>query len=209
MDMALGIVDSTEIYIAVPSHCNTPSGGAYWVEIESKPAGAGVEDSELFRLLVSEAITRASPQDSLVDYVLEFYIKKGSDSIKAEEPARLRDFPLGPNADSEWALVPGVTVSTPAGDFSCEEKSRSIVHEKEIPTGRVKLVEKRNDRWTVWFSQGVPIFHLVRCSIERSKETETVPAIPGIPSSGKRESQTVAELVGFGYDAEPIISVDP
>jgi hypothetical protein len=209
VDKALGVDDSTEVYIAVPAREKTSDGDAYWVEIRSRPYGADVTEGEIYKLLVLATITEATEQDTLVHYVVQFYIKKGIEPITAEDPARLRDFPLGPpTSKSLWIIEPGVTVTTPAGNFSCEKKKRAVVTEKEIPTGRIKLVEKRNDRWAVWFADEVPVFHLVKCSIERSKETKAVPEVPGIPSSGRRESETVAELLGFGFDAKPIVQIE-
>lgn len=209
VDKALGIEDSAEVYVAVSSRERVPEGDAYWVEIQSKPYGAGAGEEETYKLLVLGAIRDASPQDTLVHYVVRLYIKKGFEPAKAEDPARLRDFPLGPpTSKSLWIIEPGVTVATPAGDFSCEKKKRSIVTEREIPTGRIKLVEKRNDRWAVWFAEEVPVFHLVRCLIKRSKETKAVPEVPGIPSSGLRESETIAELLGFGNDAKPLVQIE-
>ncbi len=210
VDRALGIEDSTEVYIAIPSRQSYAGGEAFWVEIVSKPVGATSAEREAFKLLISEGITQAAPKDSLVEYVLEFYIQKGHDPIRSEDPARLSDFPVGfPTADSSWNLTRGVNLTTSIGDFSCEKKERSLVYEKEVPAGRIKLLEKRDNRWSVWFSEDVPIFHLVRCFIERSKDTETIPAMPGIPAAGRRESQTAAELIGYGFDAKPTIIINP
>ncbi|MFH1755972.1 MAG: hypothetical protein ABIA59_09740, partial [Candidatus Latescibacterota bacterium] len=153
VDKALGIDDSTELYIAIPSSVETQDGEAYWVEIQSKPYGADVADEVIYKLLILDAITQASEKDTLVHYVVELYIKKGHGPVSVEDPTRLREFPLGPPSSSSlWIIEPGVTVTTPAGDFSCEKKKRSVVTEKEIPTGRIKLVEMRNDPWVVCFA---------------------------------------------------------
>jgi hypothetical protein len=209
VDKALGIDDSTEVYIGLPARVKVSQGTATWVEIQSKPYGGGAEEEEVYKMLILDSITQVSAQDTLVHYVIQFYIKKGIEPVTAEDPARLRDFPLGPpTSKSLWIIEPGVAVTTPAGDFSCEIKKRAVVTEKEIPAGSIKLVEKRNDRWAVWFTDEVPIFHLVKCRIERSKETKAVPEVPGIPSSGKRESETIAKLLGFGHDAKPILQIE-
>jgi hypothetical protein len=210
VDKALGIEDSTEVYFAVTSRELQSEGDAYWVEIQNKSYGAGVDDAELYKLLIRDAIRQASEKDTLVHYVARFYIKKGNEPIAAEDPARLREFSLGPpTSKSQWIIEPGVTATTPAGDFSCEKKKLAVVTENEIPTGRITLIEKRNDRWSVWFAEEVPVFHIARCLIERSRETKTVPEVPGIPTSGRRESETVVELLGFGYEAEPLVQIEP
>jgi len=206
IDKALDILDSTEVYVAVPSREETPQGDASWVEIRSKPYGAGAAEAEIYRILVLDAVTKASPQDTLANYVVRLLSKKGDGPLTPEDPERIRDFSLGsPSSQSLWIIEPEVKVTTPAGEFVCEKKKRAVVSEKEIPAGSIKLLEKRNDRWAVWFADGVPVFHLVRCLIERSKETRAVPDVPGIPSSGLRESETTAELLGFGYNAKSLL----
>jgi hypothetical protein len=210
VDKALGINDSTEVYFAVASRAGGSEGDAYWVEIQNMPRGAGSEGAEIYKLLIKGSITQASPQDTLLRYVSRFYIKKGNEPPAAEDPSHLREFSLGPPApESQWMIESGVTVTTPAGDFLCEKKQLAVAAEKEIPTGRIKLIEKRNDLWTVCFADEVPVFHLVHCRIERCKETKAVPEVPGIPSSGRRESETIVELLGFGFDAEPLVRIEP
>jgi hypothetical protein len=77
-----------------------------------------------------------------------------------------------------------------------------------IPAGRIQLVEERDDMWTVWLSDEVPIFQLISCRIERSKQTKTIPAIKGIPPTGRRQSSTTAELIEFGFQAGPILDLN-
>ncbi len=206
VDQALGIDDSTEIYIGIPSQRTISGNEAFWVEIESKLYGRGETEREVRKLLVTGSITEASPGDSLAKYILELYIKKGTSPIRAENPSGLEDLPLrSPTADSSWILVHGVEVSTPAGSFSCTKKERSVTSEKVIPAGRAKLIERTNDHSAVWISDPVPIFHLVRCLIERSRESEMIPDIPGIPVPERRESRTTAELIRYGFDAKPLL----
>ncbi len=209
VDVALGIEDTTIVYFAISGRQAGPECGAFWIEIENNPLRVLESARQIYKLLISDDIRTATAEDSLVHYILGFYIKNGFDPIRTENPARLRDFPLGPpTADSLWSVTPGVEVTTPAGDFSCLKKERALVSEKIIPAGRVQLREKRDDLWTVWLSDEVPIFHLVSCLIERFKETETIPAIKGIPAAGRRQSQTTAELIGFGFQAEPILDLN-
>jgi hypothetical protein len=209
VDIALDIEDTTIVYFAIGGRQTGPEGKAFWIEIENNPLRVLESDRQTFKLLISDDICTATGEDSLGQYILGFYIKRGLDPIRTEDPSRLRDLPLGPpTADSLWNITPGVVVTTPAGDFSCLKKERSLISEKTIPAGRVQLREKRDDLWTVWFSDEVPIFHLVSCLIERSKETETIPAIKGIPAAGRRRSQTTADLIGFGFQAEPILDLN-
>jgi hypothetical protein len=209
VDTALDIDDTTIVYIAVSGRRSGPGIGAFWLEIENSPLRALESDRLIYKLLISDAVKTAAAQDSLVHFILGLYIKKGTEPTRSEDPSSLRNFPLGPpTTDSLWTVTPEVKIAIPAGEFSCLKKERSIHDEKIIPAGRIRLHEKRDDAWTVWLCDEVPIFHLAGGLIERSKETETIPPIKEIPAAGRKQSRTEAELIGFGFQAEPILDLN-
>jgi hypothetical protein len=209
VDEALGQEDSTEVYVGVSASEATPRGPGFWLELATKPLGTGGDEGQILKLLVLEGITGFSEGDSLGDYVLRLYIKKGTRPIEEVDPKKYEDFSLiVPTAESSWESAEGEAVSTATGRFTCTKKTRAVQDEKEIPTGRVKLIQKSRDDYTVWFSSDVPLFRLVKCVIERSRETDMVPRIAGIPVSGEKYSKTTAELTGFGFDAKPVLSLD-
>jgi hypothetical protein len=209
VDEALGQEDSTEIYVGVPATESTPRGPAFWLELASRPLGGGDEERQVLKLLVLEAVTRFSEGDSLGDYVVKFYIKKGTRAVEEADPKTYEDFSLiVPTSESSWESIEEVPTTTRAGEFSCVKKTRVVEENKEIPTGRVKLIKKSRDDYTVWFDNSVPLFRLVKCVIERSRETSMVPRVAGIPISGPQYSKTTAELTAFGSDAKPVLSVE-
>jgi hypothetical protein len=208
-DEALGLIDSSEIYVGVPSRQVTPEGPAFWVEIETRPVGAGNEDSQVLKLLVLERITRFSVGDSLGDYVVKLYNKSGTHPPREEDPKGSKRFSLViPTTDSSWAATPDVPTVTAGGRFTCIKKERVVVDDKEVPTGNVTLIKRARDDFKVWFCDDIPVFRLARCEIIRFRETETVPPITGIPASGRKISRTTAELVAFGYDARSILPLE-
>ncbi|MEJ2722062.1 MAG: hypothetical protein P8181_13135, partial [bacterium] len=207
VDEALEQTDSTEIYVAIPGKEKTAQGPAYWVELRSTPLDGDAGRAEVLKLLVLERITEFSEGDSFGEYVLKLYIKSGAGPVEERNPREYEEFStIVPTADSSWVSVPGVPVSTAAGDFICTEKTRSVRTEQEIPTGKITLVKKVRDDYAVWFCGEVPVFRMVKCVIDRTRETDTVPHLAGIPASGKKHSKTAAELLEFGFDAKPILS---
>ncbi|MFQ5511726.1 MAG: hypothetical protein ACE5EO_07755 [Candidatus Krumholzibacteriia bacterium] len=207
-DEALGQVDSTEVYIGVPAAVETESGRAYWVEIESSPRGAGAEEREIMKLLVLEAISGFANGDSLSHYVLELYIKSGGRPAEAEDPMELTDVSLTSSAgDSSWVTSDTLAVVTAGGKFRCVKKERSLASRREIPTGNIKLIKTARDAYAVWFSTEIPVLHLVKCEIERMRETDTVPRISGIPAGGRKESRTTAEIIAYGHDARTLLPI--
>jgi hypothetical protein len=209
VDEALEQTDTSEIYIGVPGREETPQGAAFWVEIETRHVGEGPEATEVLSLLVLEEITRFSEGDSVGRYVSGLYIKSGTRPAREEDPKNYGDLSLViPTADSSWVTTTDELVGTASGEYSCTKKSRTVKTDKEIPTGNVKLIKKARDDYTVWFCDDIPVFHMVKCVIERERHTETVPRIPGIPATGAKNSSTVAELHSFGFDAKPIITME-
>jgi hypothetical protein len=53
----------------------------------------------------------------------------------------------------------------------------------------------------------VPVFHLVKSEIERTRESRTVPPVRGIPEAGPKTSRTTSLLVAHGTGAEPLIRI--
>lgn len=209
-DEALGQVDTTEVYVGVSAREETDRGTAWWVEIETRPYIGDREDHRVMKLLVLETITQFSVDDSLGRFVLRLYIKNGTRPVQEEDPLRYEDFSLvNPTTDAQWDLRSGVVATTPAGRFTCERKTRTVRKDKKIPTGNVTLITRSEDNYAVWFSDEIPVFRMARCEISRIRETRTEPRISGIPASGRKESKTTAELMAFGFDAEPILFVDP
>jgi len=209
VDEALGQKDSSEVYVGLPAVENTPRGRAFWLELASTPLGGAEEEGQVLKLLVLEGITGFSEGDSLGGYVLELYIKKGARPVEKKDPGTYEDFSLiVPTAESSWSATDGVPAETPAGRFSCVKKTRTVQANQEIPTGKTRLIRKSRDDFEVWFCNDVPVFHLVKCVIERSRETDIVPRIAGVPVGGKKYSRTSAELTGFGRDAKPILRID-
>jgi hypothetical protein len=207
-DEALGVVDSTEVYIGVTQREMTSHGDAFWVEIESRPRGGSSADADVLKMLVLEKIHSFAEGDSLGQYVVKLYNKSGIHPPQEEDPKQYKDFSLViPTTDSTWSTTADVPMGTTAGEFSCTMKHRIVNNDKEVQTGDVRLIKTSRDDFTVWFSDDVPMFHLARCEINRVRRTDVRPRITGIPPSATKDSKTTAELVAFGFDAKPILEL--
>jgi hypothetical protein len=210
VDEALDEADSTEIYIGVPQRVETDHGTAYWVEMETRARGAADREPEILKMLILGKIRDCAVGDSLGQYVLRLYIRNGTHPIHEENPRRYEGFSLVvPTTDSTWTSVPDVTIRTGAGEFTALRKQRTVTDDREIKTGKVTIVKKSSDSFSVWFSDQVPVFHLVRCEIDRSRETTTEPRLAGIPVAGDRRSKTTAELTSYGHHAKEILPLEP
>jgi hypothetical protein len=209
VDEVMGEIDSTTVYIAVTGREETEEGEAFWIELESGPFRAPAEELETAKALISARIKNLAPGDSLCHYVKRAYIRKGTGAIESTDPTSIERLSLSsPTSDSTWTLVRDVAIDTPYGRFLCERKHLSVEDNREIPMGNVKLIKHNRDEFDIWLSDEVPIFRLVRCEIGRLRDTKTVPGIPGIPDRGGEKSRTTAELIGYGSDARPLMSIN-
>ncbi len=207
VDEAMGERDSSSVYIAVVGREKNAESDSYWLEIETAPEGTREADRDVYRLLIDGAVRSMAPDDSLSRYVRRIYIKKGRGEVREGDPNDLARLTIvSPTSDKDWTVVPATTIDTPAGTFSCDMRRFESDVTREIPTGHVKLVQRRVDRVRVWISPRVPIFHLVQCEIERVRESRTIPRVRGIPDAGPRESRTTSILVGSGTGARSLLS---
>ncbi len=207
VDEAAGVMDSSEVYIAILSRTKPPKGDGYWLEIASGPVGAGASERDVARVLVDERVKTMAEGDSLYRYVSRYYIKKGNGPVEAGDVHDLKKLTIvSPTSDRDWVVTPQTSVSTPAGTFASETRRFEKTESNETVSGRVKIVLRRTDKVEVSTSPKVPVFHLARCVVERERESKTIPAVRGIPESGPRRSRTTSVLVAYGNGAKPLIS---
>ncbi len=207
IDEAMGVLDSSEVYIAVVGREKTPRGPAYWLEIESGPVKSDRAERDVARALVDERVQTMADGDSLYRYVSRYYLKKGRGPVEPGDVHDLKKLTIvSPTSDRDWVVTPQTTVSTPAGTFACETRRFEKTESNETVSGRVKIVLRRTDRVEVSTSPKVPVFHLAKCVVERERESKTIPTVRGIPESGPRRSRTTSVLVANGKGAKPLIS---
>jgi len=206
LDVAMGETDTTLVYLAIVGSEKTSTGNAYWLEVESRVPGAADSERDVARALVDERIHSMAEGDSLHHYISRFYTMKGNDAPQPGDPADLRRLTLvSPASQADWKTEPDRPLETPAGKFICEFRRFDRSESRDIPSGRVVLKQKRSDHVEVFTAPSVPLFHLVRSEIDRTRESHTVPAVKGIPETGARQSRTTSVLIAHGTGAKPII----
>lgn len=208
IDEAMGVADTSTVYLAVVGLEKTSAGNAYWLEVESIAPGASASESDVARALVDERVQHMAPGDSLHPYISRYYTQKGDGPVQEGDPKQLRRLSMAsPASPADWKTETNQSVKTPAGTFVCERRSFVASEARDIPSGRVILKQKRSDRVDVFTSPSVPVFHLVKSEIERTRESHTVPPVRGIPESGPKQSRTTSLLVAHGTGAKPMIRV--
>jgi hypothetical protein len=208
VDEVMGVKDTTVVYLAVTGAVESDGSPAWWLELESTPKGSPPDRRELAKALISSKVKNVAPGDSLVQFVTELYVKKGSGAVEQADPSGLKQLTLSnPTPDSEWTIKSGSTIDTPNGSFVCDHKHLAVTDDREIDMGRVTLVKNDTDVFDVWLSDDVPIFRVVRCDIERVRDSRTVPQVPGIPDIEREQSRTTVELISYGKDAVSKIKI--
>jgi hypothetical protein len=206
IDEAMGQSDTSTVYLAVVGREKTKTGTAYWLEVESIPPGGGKADRDVARALVDERIQSMGAGDSLHTYITRYYTRKGNGQVEEGDPRQLRRLSMAsPASPADWKSAPNQPVTTPAGTFVCERRSFASSESRDIPSGRVILKQKRSDRVEVFTSPSVPVFHLVKSEVERTRESRTVPPVRGIPEAGPKTSRTTSLLVAHGTGARSLV----
>jgi hypothetical protein len=204
----MGDADSSTVTLAVVGREKTPAGEAYWLEIESGPFGAPPAERDLARVLVEERVRSMAEGDSLYRYIPRYYVKKGNGPVESGDPRDLRRVTVvAPATETDWKLEPEGVLSTPAGDLTCQRRHFERDESREVPRGHVTLTLLKSDRVQVWIAPSIPIFHLARCEIDRTREARTVPPVKGIPDSGPKHSRTTSVIVAHGTGAKALVKI--
>jgi len=209
IDDAEGIVDTTSLYIAVVGVAKGLSGGtAFWLELDNGPYGSPPNERDTARALLSDKIRFRTEGDSLYHYIERLYTRKGLGPVEEADPRNLERFALTPpTSDSNWIVETDQPVETPMGTITCERKTFSVKDSKEIPRGKIRILQKSSDLFDVWTSPEVSLFHLVRCVVQRERESKIVPEMAGIPDTGAKLSKTTSVLIEYGEGAKPLIAL--
>jgi hypothetical protein len=208
IDEAMGQADTSTVYIAVVGRETSDAGGAYWLEVATIAPGETESGQDVARALVDERIKTIAPGDSLHHFISRYYTRKGDGPVEEGDPKQLRRLSMAsPASAADWKIQSERSVQVPAGTFVCEQRSFESTESRDIPSGRVILKQKRSDRVIVFTSPKVPVFHLVKSEIERTRESRTAPQVRGIPEAGPKTSRTTSLLVAHGTGAEPLIRI--
>lgn len=213
VDEADGVRDTTVVDVSVP--VDGAVGGApgrapraWWIEFASGPPGADETARDVLRVLVDADIARGARGDSLSAYVRGYWVRRAGGRVEPGDLAELDRLTLDAGVGG-WGALPDTVVTTPAGRFVCRRRVRTRLESRRRRQGRVTVIVQRRDRWTLLLCDAVPLFRLVRCRVDRLRESRTEPRLRGIPDPGPRRSHVVTELVATGRGARSRLTVTP
>ena len=94
----------------------------------------------------------------------------------------------------DFTRLPGGIIDTPAGSFKCDAEEYSRIDEYAVKLGGVDADRTEEVVSTLWLSDTVPLWGLVKCRVERSSHT-TIRGGRGGPGP----SPTVTESILHSY----------
>ncbi len=201
VDEALGQKDSSILYIAVPHDAPKAAKGYFWLEISGVSSAVGNERLSA-GLLVSKKIRSPAASDSLKKYILDVLIKRGDDSVEQGDEEALAELEeLLSTERAHWEDGSSEVITTNSGKYEASLEFRRISYTKKFPAGKSFFIKKVNDKHSAWFSDKVPLFHMVKYKVMRERNTILDPPIKGVPVAGDRFSSTTLELIAFGSGA--------
>ena len=193
---SFGAADSSFIELRVLER----KGGAFRIEIVSSPYPRSKEESVTVRLRLSERATSAASPESFRACLLEVVIKEGGGAFRAPTARELDDLDiesifLRPDDGLLRTPLESAKVAVPAGVFLCDGAEYSRDESRTVSLGGVQAQRVEEEKSRTWLSRDVPLWGLVRSTIE--KRSRTIPA--GAPASAARSRETATESVLLSY----------
>lgn len=192
---SFGVADSSFVELRVLER----TGGAFRIEVVSSPYPRSKEESVTVRLRIAERVTSASSPEAVRACLLEVAVREGTGAFReptARELERMdiESIFLRPNDRLARTPLGSARVSVPAGTFACEGAEYARNETKIVSLGGTDARRVEEERSRIWISRDVPLWGLVRSTVERRILTESARA----PASSRpRETSTESILLSY------------
>jgi hypothetical protein len=174
--------------------------GAFRLEIVSSPYPRSKEESVTVRLRLAERATSATSPESFRSCLLEVVIREGAGEFREPTASELdrmdiESIFLRPSDGLRRTPLASSSVSVPAGAFLCDGAEYSRDETRPVSLGGVQAQRVEEEKSRIWISRDVPLWGLVKSTIE--KKSRTIAA--GAPASAARSRETTTESVLLSY----------
>ncbi len=193
---SFGVADSSFVELRVLER----KGGAFRLEVVSSPYPRSKEESVTIRLQIAERVMSASSPETVRDCLLEVSIREGTGSFRAPTAQELDKMDiesifLRSNDRLARTALGQARVSVPAGAFVCEGAEYSRNETKTVSLGGTEARRTEEERSRIWISRDVPLWGLVRSTVEKKSLT----ASAGAHASSSRPRETSTESILLSY----------
>ncbi len=192
---AFGVSDTSIVGISV---VDTSAGGVL-LEIFSSPYPISVDETVKICVLLCGAVDTISDREVFLDCIESIHVKEGAGAYREPSQEELDEFDIGSlfvddRDNMDFARLPGGIIDTPAGSFRCDTEEYSKIDRYDVKLGGVDAERMEEVVSTLWLSDTVPLWGLVKCRMERSSHT-TIKGGRGGPGP----SPTVTESILYSY----------
>jgi hypothetical protein len=193
---SFGAADSSFVELRVLER----KGGAFRLEVVSSPYPRSKEESVTIRLRLAERVMSATSPESVRSCLLEVAVKEGTGSFRtptADELERMDIESIFLRPIDHLARTPlgSARVSAPAGTFACEGAEYLRNEAKTVSLGGTPARRIEEERSRIWISRDVPLWGLVRSTVEKKSLTSSA----GAPASSSRPRETSTESILLSY----------
>jgi hypothetical protein len=193
---SFGETDSSYVELRVIEHKRN----AYLLEIVSSPYPRSAEGSTALRLRLAERATSAASPEAFRSCLEEILIREGAGSFRAPTEKELDDIDLDrlfvrTNEHAARTALEPARITTPAGAFLCDGIELSSRETKRVNLGGVEAERSEEEVSRLWLSRDVPLWGLVRSSVERTSFTKVL----GSRAVGAKPRVTVTESILLSY----------
>jgi hypothetical protein len=193
---SFGATDSSFVELRVLDHAR----GEFVLQIVTGPYPPVKKELVTVRLRLAEPVLSISSADEFGSCLKEILIREGTGRFRAPTARELEDLDierlfLRPSEGTERLSLGEEEIASPAGAFSCRGSRISWKQTRPVDLGGIpgELVDQETS--TVWISPLVPLWGLVKSSVEERSFT-TVSGAETAPGS-KRATVTESILISF------------
>ncbi|RKZ06779.1 hypothetical protein DRQ05_04195 [bacterium] len=194
---AFGVTDSTLLNISIDRDINH----SILVSVVSSPYPFSSEDAVTVLLRFAPGTVEIRDAARFHSALEEILVKEGEQDFRRPTDKEIKDFGIDdlfiPRSSGMKVVVgDSAVVETPSGTFYCQVASYSEHKEELLNLGGVRAKKVEEVKTTIWQSNDVPIFHLVKSRLERAKSISSDSEAKGRPA-GADVTITRAILISF------------
>jgi len=195
VEESMGVADTTDLYLSLPAR-ETRGGILYYrVEMLKRPRGRPGAPLAAYLLVRAGEDYRHAPPSS---YVKEMVVREADGSVSKVDLRELEDGSGSPEMRWEETGVESLRVGRRV--IPCRVERGSGHSRKVVPVGSATLVEESQAEGRIWWSEDIPLFGTVRCTLELRTRSHLDPPLPGVPVSKPKVYRITVELLDFGSE---------
>lgn len=174
-----GAIDSSEVELAV-LECHADE---VLLEIVSTPLPNNVEETVMVRMRLDRRVTSISSPAEFKECIREMLVREGTEQFREPSEEEIADYEFERVfvKRDETAVRRDLgteRIESPAGAFVCDILELSTRDRRAVKLGGIDAERVEEEVSTIWLSDEIPFWGMVKSSVERRRETRLLTDSP-------------------------------